>query len=131
MYYYRVAIGILYVPCIIRFVSQPSFTQFGLQIPHITPSFVIIQPWVNQRLFHWVPFSTLDLKKVEKYQYFAKKNFVKDSFHLDHCIYLQEICNQVNSLSTDFLPWVWWVHECSILNLFINVFIFIEWKSTR
>ena len=79
-----------------------------------------------------------------KIPYFRRQNFdnfqvmkgfpisksEKDSLHLANCIYLQEIGNQVNSLSTDFFPWVWRVHECSILNLFINVFVLIEREST-
>ena len=98
------ALKITYIPLIVWFMSQPSFAQFWFQISQITPSFVTFQPWMKQRFFHGMSFSTLDL---------------------------QEISNQVYGLAANFFPWMWRIHKCSVLDLFINIFVFVERECTR
>ena len=45
-------------------------------------------------------------------------------------VYLQQIANQIYSLTRNFSPWMGRIHKRRILDLFINIFIFVEWKSS-
>ena len=45
-------------------------------------------------------------------------------------VYLQQIANQIYRLARNFSPWMGRIHKRRILDLFINIFIFVEWKSS-
>ena len=47
---------------VIRLVSQPPDVVPGLQLPHITPALVVLQPGVKQRLVHRVSLTQLHLQ---------------------------------------------------------------------
>ena len=45
-------------------MSEPSLVESGLQLPHVTPALVILQPGVHQGLVHGVSLPELDLHRL-------------------------------------------------------------------
>jgi len=84
---------------VVTLVSEPALLQPILQLAHVAPSLVVLEPWVNQGLLHRVTFPHL---------------------------HLQEVCDQLNGLGGDLLPRVRRVHEGGILDLFIDILVLIE-----
>ena len=48
-----------------------------------------------------------------------------------HQTYLQEVSNEVDGLTGDVFPRLVWIHERGILDLFVDVLIFVEGEGAR
>jgi len=90
--------------CIIRLVREPPGVHPCLKITEITPTLIVLEPGVHQRLVHRVPLPHFNLKQV---------------------------CDEFYCSTWDFFPWMRRIHECRILDLFMNILILIERKSSR
>merc|ERR1719471_1894464 len=90
--------------CVIALVSEPPLLQPVLQLTHVAPRLVVLQPWVDQRLLDRV---------------------TPPHFHL------QKVCDQLDCLCGDLLPRVRWVHEGGVLDLLVDILVLIERESAR
>ena len=49
--------------CVVRLVREPSGIHSCFKVSKITPTLIVLEPWVHQGLVYWIPFPHLHLQK--------------------------------------------------------------------
>ena len=63
-FYYNVLPSIRLPSGVVGLVSEPPDVVPGLQLPHVAPALVVLQPGVHQGLVHGVSLPELDLHRL-------------------------------------------------------------------
>lgn len=97
------ALPVVLPPPVVRLVREEPHVDLLLEIPQVAPGLVVLEPGVHQRLVHAVA--------------------------LPH-LHLQQVRDQIDGLRRDLLPRMRGVHEGGVLDLFVDVLVFVEGKGS-